>query len=414
MCTSAWSVSGIADDAHKQEPGREPYEDVSIYSPPAPPNLSTKLSKPRAYTLSLSPQLIYSRSKLLPTLVSSKVYRQLEFQAVGSWWIYRSPGRSGADTSNPSDGASAGLDCVPRSREDVFTDDNISLKSKRTLMKLLRHITQSSQDDDVPDEGEDLDLPFADYLTSKFHIPSELQYPLLSLSLSQSAPQQASASYVIPRIKRHLASIGVFGPGFGSVLAKYGGGSEISQVGCRALAVGGGVYVLNRGIREIQVPEGRDKDDSKDNRVLLKLADGEQVRTAFLVGSQWDLPTEAKDDSTTYHKVARSITVVSSPLEILFPVTSDGGPIPAGAVVLIPGNALSEKKDLPPVYLIVHSSETGECPAGQCKFPFLISLIALPESILLFHDDYVNTYLHCLKCIDENFQPDRLMKRIFQ
>jgi RAB protein geranylgeranyltransferase component A len=281
-------------------------------------------------------------------------------------------------------------------------------------MKLLRHITQSSQDDDVLDEGEDLDLPFADYLTSKFHIPSELLYPLLSLSLSQSAPQQASASYVIPRIKRHLASIGVFGPGFGSVLAKYGGGSEISQVGCRALAVGGGVYVLNRGIREIQVPEGTNEDDSKDNRVLLKLADGEQVRTAFLVGSQWDLPTEAKDDSTTYHKVARSITVISSPLEILFPVTSDGGPIPAGAVVLIPGNALSEKKDLPPVYLIVHSSETGECPAGQCKFPFLISLIALPESILLFHDDYVNTYLHCLKCIDENFQPDRLMKRIFQ
>ncbi|KAJ9264185.1 hypothetical protein DTO212C5_7244 [Paecilomyces variotii] len=343
----------------KQEPGRVPYEDVSVHSPPAAPDSPTKLAKSRAYTLSLSPQLIYSRSKLLPTLVSSKVYRQLEFQAVGSWWIYRS-----SETSV--------LDRVPSSREDVFSDDNISLRSKRSLMKLLRHVTRTPQDDGVANETEDLDLPFADYLTSRFNIPSELQYPLLSLSLSQSAPQQASASYVIPRIQRHLASIGVFGAGFGSVLAKYGGGSEISQVGCRALAVGGGVYVLNRGIQYIEAPQDAKGDNPQHSRLLLKLTDGEEVRSAFVVGSRWDLPEAA--DSVSYLKVARSISVVSSPLEDLFPPTSDGGPIPAGAVVLIPGNVLSKREDAPPVYLVVHSSETGECPVGQCVIYGSVSL----------------------------------------
>ncbi|KAL1849467.1 Rab proteins geranylgeranyltransferase component A [Paecilomyces lecythidis] len=350
---------GIADDAYEPDPGRVPYEDVSIHSPQTVPDSPTKLAKSRAYTLSLSPHLIYSRSKLLPTLVSSKVYRQLEFQAVGSWWIYRS-------------GETSALNRVPSSREDVFSDDNISLKSKRSLMKLLRHVTQPTQDENPANETEDLHLPLADYLTSRFNIPSELQYPLLSLSLCQSPPQQASAGYVVPRIKRHLASIGVFGPGFGSVLAKYGGGSEISQVGCRALAVGGGVYVLNRGIQSIEAPQDTKEDSSEDGRLLLKLTDGEEVRSAFVVGSRWDLPVAA--DAVSYHKVARSITVVCSPLEDLFPPTSEGGPIPAGAVVLFPGNALSQKEDVPPVYLIVHSSETGECPVGQCVIYASVSL----------------------------------------
>ncbi|KAI5285043.1 Rab proteins geranylgeranyltransferase component A, partial [Ascosphaera aggregata] len=42
----------------------------------------------------------------------------------------------------------------------------------------------------------------------------------------------------------------------------------------------------------------------------------------------------------------------------LFPRTSEAGPLPAAAVVCVPGD--------PPVYLVVHSSDTGECPVGQC------------------------------------------------
>ncbi|KAF7592095.1 Rab proteins geranylgeranyltransferase component A [Aspergillus hancockii] len=332
------------------EPEHFPFEDATVSLPEGSVQLPS-----RAYTLSLSPHLIYSRSQLLPTLVSSKVYRQLEFQAVGSWWIHKSQPSS---ISNNCAASSTDLYKVPSSREDIFADDVISVKSKRTLMRFLRHIGKSQQDSKSELE-ENLAIPLPEYLASKFQVPVELHDPLLSLSLSQTSPQQTSADYAVPRIKRHLASIGVFGPGFGSLLAKWGGGSELSQVGCRALAVGGGVYMLNAGVASIT---GLNESKDEDARIELHLSNDEKIKTKFLIGSFWDLPGQG---GPVCDKVARSITVVSSPLECLFPVTAEGGPIPAGAVVVFPGSSLNPADDLPPVYLLVHSSETGECPSGQ-------------------------------------------------
>ncbi|KAL4984399.1 GDP dissociation inhibitor [Aspergillus falconensis] len=335
-----------------KESAHLPFEDATVFTP-GPSESGYGLSPSRAYTLSLSPQLIYSRSQLLPALVSSKVYRQLEFQAVGSWWIY-----------NPATSKDNGLYRVPSSREDVFADDFIGMKSKRTLMRFLRHLSQNPPTQESSDEQsstleeEALAKPLPDYLTSKFQVPPELYDPLLSLSLSQAAARSTTARYAVPRIQRHLASIGVFGPGFGSVLVKWGGGSEISQVGCRALAVGGGVYVLNSGIETLI--EG----ESDDSRIRLRLFSGETISSKYVVGSDWDLPSQTKTPCDC-DKVSRSITIVSSALDSLFPVTAEGGPVPAGAVVVFPAASLGLTDESPPVYISVHSSETAECPTGQ-------------------------------------------------
>ncbi|KAL4786025.1 GDP dissociation inhibitor [Aspergillus varians] len=332
-----------------------PFEDATIFSPSLPES-GSGLSSSRAYTLSLSPQLIYSRSQLLPTLVSSKVYRQLEFQAVGSWWIYK-----------PTAGRDKDLYRVPSSREDIFSDEFITMKSKRTLMRFLRHLSQSQLNQESPDEenstlkDEALFKPLSEYLTSKFQVPAELYDPLLSLSLSQAPPQNTMAQYAVPRIQRHMTSIGIFGPGFGSVLVKWGGGSEISQVGCRALAVGGGVYVLNSGIESLNQSKQNGADDP---RIQLRLLSGETITTKYVVGSNWDLPSQTQTPCN-YDKVSRSITIVSSSLDSLFPVTAEDGPVPAGAIVVFPAGSLGLTDESPPVYLSVHSSETAECPTGQ-------------------------------------------------
>ncbi|KAI9368871.1 GDP dissociation inhibitor [Aspergillus egyptiacus] len=329
-----------------QEASLFPFKDATIFSEPG------SVLSSRAYTLSLSPQLIYSRSQLLPTLVSSRVYRQLEFQAVGSWWIYK-----------PTANRDEELYRVPSSREDVFADDAISMKSKRTLMRFLRNLSQSQanqESDQAPAlEEEALSKPLPEYLSSKFQVTPELYDPLLSLSLSQAPPQKTVARYAVPRIQRHLTSIGVFGPGFGSVLVKWGGGSEISQVGCRALAVGGGIYVLNSGVKSLDQVEQPDE----NSRIQLQLISGEIITSKYVVGSDWDLPGQLS--SGDYDSVSRSITIVSSPLDGLFPVTAEGGPVPAGAVVVFPALSLGLTDDSPPVYIFVHSSETAECPSGQ-------------------------------------------------
>ncbi|RDW72641.1 putative Rab geranylgeranyl transferase escort protein [Aspergillus mulundensis] len=344
---AALSLQEAEEWASELESVQLPFEDATVFTAD-PSESSTGLSSSRAYTLSLSPQLIYSRSQLLPTLVSSKVYRQLEFQAVGSWWIYK-----------PASGQNKDLYRVPSSREDVFADDFISMKSKRTLMRFLRSLNQESPDDTGSAlEEEVLAKPLPEYLTSKFQVPAELFDPLLSLSLSQAPAQSTIARYAVPRIQRHLASIGIFGPGFGSVLVKWGGGSEIAQVGCRALAVGGGVYVLNSGI------ETMSQGAAGGSRIQLRLLSGETISTQYVVGSDWDLPSHTKT-SCDYAKVSRSITIVSSALDGLFPVTAEGGPVPAGAVVVFPAASLGLTDESPPVYISVHSSETAECPTGQ-------------------------------------------------
>ena len=387
----------VADYGCLSDPGRSPFEDATVhnYQPPQDPSSSStsegnpgssappQLAASRAYTLSLSPYFLYTRSSLMSIVLSSKVYSQLEFMAVGSWWIHS----SGQSTAEDSDlGVTRIFHRVPGNREDVFADTHISMKSKRTLMRLLRHISKP-QDEDSSEEDEELSSSFGEYLSSKFDVPQDLHNPLLSLSLSQLAQQDTSASYAVPRIKRHLASIGAVGPGFGGVVPKYGGGSEILQVACRASAVGGGVYALDTGIQSI--------DDSasttEDHPVTVRLSNEESVRAKTVVGSTWDLSLKEQPLPST--KVARSITIVSSGFESLFTVTTEGAPLPASAVLMFPGDSLDSPQS-PPVYLQVHSSDTGDCPRKQSKSCLFLQLSFLfPPARMM---TTFTTYLHCL------------------
>jgi RAB protein geranylgeranyltransferase component A len=348
--------------------GSSPFKDASIFtsqqSQDTQDDSSPKLSSSRSYTLSLSPHFLYTRSKLISSLISSKVFRQLEFMAVGSWWIY-APGQ--ADSDNGELGAEKVLYRVPGNREDVFAANHISMKSKRTLMRLLRHITKPKEDE-APVEDEDLSMPFQEYLASKFSVPEELHNPLLSLSLSQLSQKGTSAGYAIPRIERHLTSIGALGPGFGAVVAKYGGGAEILQVACRASAVGGGVYALDTRLGEVHHCQ-----EGGEYPLQAQLLSGESLQTKFVFGAMADDPHQA-NYSKPHIEVARSVTVASATFPSLFPVTVEEAPMPASTVLMFPGEALGNPQS-PPVYLQVHSSDTGECPRQQSKsitFPFFL------------------------------------------
>ncbi|KAI9817530.1 MAG: Rab proteins geranylgeranyltransferase component A [Pycnora praestabilis] len=342
-------------------------------------NLSLSFS--RAYSLSLSPQLIYTRSTLLPILVSSKVYRQLEFQSVGNWWIY-SPllGHIAEQISRyesldepPHKRRKGDLRRVPNGREDVFADNSIDLRSKRSLMKFLKFV--ANYETDLERWEAHASGSFPDFLSTQFGLPPALHPPLLALTLSPDTPRLTTTAFALPRIARHLRSIGMFGPGFASVIPKWGGGAEIAQVGCRAGAVGGGVYVLGRGVDSISAEPatiaGRDVECGSTDPVLVevRLKDEDAIKARWVVGAAHDLPSGGEQHIES--AAAVSISVVSSSLDSLMPVTAEGAPPPAGAVVFFPTGSIRIKADgatpdeLPPIYVIVHSSDTGECPAGQ-------------------------------------------------
>jgi RAB protein geranylgeranyltransferase component A len=319
-----------------------PFRCASLWKADAEASKETGgLSFSRAYTLTLSPQIIYTKSKLLAQLVSSKVYRQLEFQAVGNWWIYA--GEAGGS-----------LRRLPNGREDISQDKSIDNRAKRSLMKFLKFVVDYENQTEM--WGPHAESGLAGFLSSQFQLSPNLQTVIAALTLSFEPPDQIPVKWALPRIARHLTSIGVFGPGFGAVLPKWGGGAEIAQVACRAGAVGGGVYVLGTGIKQSElVTEDAEKFSS------VQLSNGETVKTRHLISGV------RYDPLANQSMVSKIIGIVSSPLTSLFKSSVEGSPLAAVSVVVFPSNSLPEGiAQLYPVYVVVHSSETGECPAGQC------------------------------------------------
>ena len=310
---------------------------------------SSKLGFSRAYSLALAPQIIYSKSVLLPTLVSSKVYRQLDFLAVGAWWIYEDGGEEG----------SGSLKRIPGSREDVFADNTIDLRAKRSLMKFLKFITDPEAFMQAIETSGHTSLE--DFLSQEFNISLDLQPILHALTLSSMPASQTKTSFALPRILRHLSSIGVFGPGFGAVIPKWGGLAELTQVGCRACAVGGGIYMLGQAIQSAG-------HTTSDELARLRLDNGEEVKTRWRASQRGTPPTRS-EDSTKEKVLTRSVTIVSSPLSTLLPPIADGAPPSACTMVVFPPGSLQHdgSKLNVPIYFMIHTSETGECPNGQSK-----------------------------------------------
>jgi RAB protein geranylgeranyltransferase component A len=354
---------------------RGPFRNITLWKSEAEaPTPSEKLSFSRAYTLTLSPQIIYTKSKLLAQLVSSKVYRQLEFQAVGNWWIYD------VSAAGPGVSSNATLKRLPNGREDIFEDRSIDNRAKRSLMKFLKFVVDYESHTDVWEAQAERSLP--ELLASQFQLPAQLQTVIFALTLSLDSPEKTTVAYSLPRIARHLTSIGIFGPGFGAVVPKWGGGAEIAQVACRAGAVGGGVYVLGTGIKSTQtVAEGQ--------LIEITLSNSETAKTKHLAGEK----TVRDDESPDSKAVSKVIAVASSPLTNLFESSIEGSPLAAVSVIVFPAGTLGSEELVHshPIYIMAHSSDTGECPAGQCQY-----LSFLSRFTNALYDDPTYEYLSTL------------------
>jgi hypothetical protein len=110
----------------------------------------------------------------------------------------------------------------------------------------------------------------------------------------------------------------------------------------------------------------------KKSLYTVQLSNGEKVSAEFIVGCSDNLPGSlpstiigTKVPGAQPDAASRSVTIISSPMQHLFVTVAEGGVSPAGAVVVFPAGSLSSAAH--PVQIMVHSSDTGECPQGQCK-----------------------------------------------
>ncbi|KAM0556866.1 hypothetical protein ACHAPJ_005539 [Fusarium lateritium] len=317
------------------------------------------LGSTRAYSLALAPQLIHSRSKLVTQLVDSKAFRHIEFLAVGSFYIYQPPSDS---SSAPS------LSRIPSTREDVFSNTSIPARSKRSLMKFLKFVLEYNSEPQIDTWQARADEELAQFLASEFKLDAALQSYIITLTLSHDG--KISVKDGLAAINRHLTSMGVFGPGFAAVYPKWGGLSEVAQVGCRAAAVGGAVYMLGSGIRDLR------RLDSDEAEALFELSFTNDIDVKAKLVVQG---IETTEPSIT--RISRLTVVTKSDLSPVFELLTDGAPMPAVAVVAFPTASVSGEDDNPsefPVYAMVHSSDTGECPSGQ--YVIYLSTICTPSA----------------------------------
>ncbi|KAB5528825.1 GDP dissociation inhibitor-domain-containing protein [Coniochaeta sp. 2T2.1] len=319
------------------------------------PSGGAGLSPSRSYSFALSPQIIHTSSALISQLVSSRAYRQIEFLAVGSFFIF--------NPSSPDSQAPPSLTRIPSTREDVFSTTAIPARAKRSLMKFLKFVLDYESETNKAIWQAQAAEPLSALLADHFKLNAELLAYVLALTLSldgRIATQDGLAS-----IHRHLTSMGVFGPGFAAIYPKWGGTSEIAQVACRAGAVGGGIYMLGTGIDSVT---------DADELVEVRLTNGTPVKTKLLVRGGDERAAEETLE------VSRLVAVVGSPLSSLFEVVVEGAPAPAVAVIAFPpgsviaNGAASEY----PIYAFAHSSSTGECPNGQSVLCF--TTLATPTS----------------------------------
>ncbi|PHH63997.1 hypothetical protein CDD81_5102 [Ophiocordyceps australis] len=321
---------------------------------------SQGLSFSRAYSIALAPQLIHSRSKLLSQLVSSKAFRHIEFLSVGSFYVLQP-----ASASRPN----LILSRIHSTREDVFLDKAISPRSKRSLMKLLKFVLDYDSELQQPVWKPHANEALVEFLASVFNLDHELQSYVVTLTLSLDA--KVTVEEGLAAIHRHLTSMGVFGPGFAAVYPKWGGLSEIAQVGCRACAVGGATYILGTDVTSVQTVASTGEEA---NELHIALANDIVVRAKTLIQGA----NKLRHETVT---ISRMAVIINSPLSALFKPSMEAAPTPCLSVVAFPSGSVLDStghRSEVPIYASLHSSDTGECPVGQCIIYF--TTIASPQS----------------------------------
>lgn len=339
--------------AGPDDTGTRVFRNATAWKPADAGVAAAGLSFSRAYSLALAPRIIHTKSRLLAQLVASRAYRQVEFLAVGSFFVYE-PARE--------DGTAARVSRVPSRREDIFSSQWISARSKRVLMKFLKFVLDFEADEQRPVWEPRAAAPLVDFLADQFKLDADLRKSIVALTLTLDG--NIAVKDGLAAINRHLTSMGLFGQGFCAVYPKWGGLSEVAQVACRAGAVGGGIYMLGTGMEV--------KSEGPEDTTPLELTNGITVQAKALVSSQADF--------VVTQTIGRLVAITKSPLKSLFEVIVEGAPTPAVAVVAFAGDTVpeAEQTSLAPIYALVHSSDTGECPAGQSKSLTVSTLFLCP------------------------------------
>ncbi|VEU19381.1 DEKNAAC100882 [Brettanomyces naardenensis] len=285
----------------------------------------------RDYGIDLSPRVLFAKSDLLSLLINSRVYRYLEFQSLSNFHTFEN------DTFGK----------MLSTKEEIFTDQSMTLASKRQLMKMMKFVLEY----DLPENKEELEThmhePFTDYVSNRFHLSSQ-QINELCYALGLAPKPDISTIQGLSRVRRYLVSFNIYG-NFPTLYSKYGGPGEISQGFCRSAAVAGATYKLDCALKSFDP-------DTK----TATFEDGSKVKISEkVVCSPSQAPEGSRNVPERNYEITRLITIVEKSCKEWF---AEGE---SAALVVFPPKSLPSNNQFP-VQSIIMGSGTGCCPKDQC------------------------------------------------
>lgn len=314
------------------------FEDAQIYVSGVF-NQPTSKFKSKDYGIDLTPKIMFAQSDLLSLLIKSRVYKYLEFQSLSNFHIFENDSFSSKFANT--------------SKEEIFTDQSLSLVTKRNLMKFLKFVLEDNSTDLKRQIlTENAKVPIEEFLNKKFHLESS-QITELIYSIGLGIKENTKTPESLARIRRYLSSFSVYG-NFPVLVLKYGGPGEISQGFCRSAAVGGATYKLDTSLIDydptLKVAKFSDKSNIKINEKIIV--------------SPTQIP---KFLQTSYNEITESLTLKSIN-RLVVVVKKDCkewmSNQESSAVVVFPPNSLPSKNNKT-IQALVQNGDSGVCPVGQ-------------------------------------------------
>ncbi|KAL7270566.1 hypothetical protein RUND412_006724 [Rhizina undulata] len=280
---------------------------------------------------------------------------------------------------------------VPCTFEDVAWSEDLTDKDRGYLGAFLRFVMRNQDDERHKRIFEgNKSVPLPTLLSTIYKLPPSIVSSIHSLTLLPHAPSKSSVETSVTRLATHAKSLGKIPEirSSAALILGYGGSAELCQVFSRGAAVAGGLNVLERGVKTItlapktnanatkkmeqKVQEGEiPEEDNKNRNLEVKLSNDEVIHVDWIVGSDEDLPS-SEIASETKEVVSKGIFIVQSTLDkILEKKYADDKIAPSAAVVTFPAGSVkleeagAEIRNEAPVYIIVHSASTEECPRDQ-------------------------------------------------
>ncbi|ODQ77337.1 hypothetical protein BABINDRAFT_163596 [Babjeviella inositovora NRRL Y-12698] len=296
----------------------------------------------REYLIDLTPKFLFAKSDLLDLLVKSRVFQYLEFQSLSSFHVFEN-------------------DCFEKmnnSKESIFTDQSLTLATKRHLMKFLKFVLEYPE---TPELWHDYaDKPLTQFISERYKLDGpQINEIVFSIALSTSTA--ISTAEGLQRIRRSLTSYDIYGK-FPVLVSKYGGPGEVSQGFCRSAAVAGATYKLGNSMIAYDA-----------EKKLATFNDGSRVVVKEkIVCSQSQVPQNLlrfQDQKTEKVEITRLIAIVEKDCAAWFAENEHSAFVvfpPDSLQTAVSKSAPTPATNKTAVQIIIQGAGAGVVPAGQC------------------------------------------------